>query len=107
MSGPIASGSIENAVREIIKENLAPMHIDLVNESDMHSGPPGRESHFKLLVVSDKFVGVGRVHRQREVYKALGDLMSQIHALSLYTYTPEEWQTQKPDPQSPLCSSKG
>ena len=33
-------------------QSLAPEHLELVNESHMHSVPPGSESHFKAVVVS-------------------------------------------------------
>jgi len=49
--------------------------------------------HFEAVVVSDAFAGKSRVQRHQLVYQTLGDRMRQdIHALSMKTYTPEEWQ---------------
>jgi acid stress-induced BolA-like protein IbaG/YrbA len=43
-------------------------------------------------VVSVEFSGKNRIQRQQLVYKTLGDRMTgEIHALSMKTFTPEEW----------------
>ena len=71
---------------------LAPAHLEVVNESHMHSVPPGSESHFNVVVVSDAFEGQNRVNRHRTVNRILAaELASQIHALALHTHTSAEW----------------
>ncbi|MGC2167363.1 MAG: BolA/IbaG family iron-sulfur metabolism protein [Gallionella sp.] len=56
----------------------------------------GDGRHFEAVVVSDEFAGKSRVQRHQLVYKALGDRMrEEIHALSMKTFTPQEWQSQK------------
>jgi stress-induced morphogen len=46
--------------------------------------------------VSPAFHGQRLVQRHQLVYRALGDRMrAEIHALSMKTLTPEEWQTQR------------
>jgi len=82
---------------------LAPSHMELVNESYMHSVPPGSESHFKAVLVSEAFAGLNAVKRHQAVYRVLGPLMQQIHALALHTYTAEEWQARQQAPASPNC----
>ncbi len=53
-------------------------------------------SHFKGTIVSDLFVGLNRVKQHQMVFNALGDKMkSEIHALSMKTYTPNEWNQLK------------
>lgn len=49
------SGPIEQAIKQTLTDNLEPVHIELINESYMHNVPKGSESHFKVLVVSQKF----------------------------------------------------
>jgi acid stress-induced BolA-like protein IbaG/YrbA len=52
----------------------------------------GDGQHFQALVVSAAFAGKSRVQRHQLVYAALGDRMrEEIHALSMKTYSPEEW----------------
>ncbi len=48
--------------------------------------------HFEAVVVSPAFVGKSRVQQHQLVYQALGERMrSEIHALSVRTFTPEAW----------------
>ncbi len=56
----------------------------------------GDGQHFEALIVSAAFEGRNRVQRHQLVYAALGDRMRQeIHALSMRTLTPSEWQAAK------------
>ena len=53
----------------------------------------GDGQHFEALIVSTEFIGKTPVVRHQRVYQALGDKMkAEIHALSMRTLTPEEWQ---------------
>jgi len=53
----------------------------------------GDGQHFEALIVSDAFRGKNRVQRHQLVYHALGERMrEEVHALSMRTMTPEEWQ---------------
>ncbi len=87
--------------------SLAPHHLELTNESHMHNVPPGSESHFKLVIASEQFDGLNAVKRHQKVYAALGELMQQIHALALHTYTPAEWALTGNAPNSPNCLGGG
>ena len=56
----------------------------------------GDGRHFEALVVSAAFEGKSRIARHQQVYRALGDRMRQeIHALSMRTLTPAEYQLQQ------------
>jgi acid stress-induced BolA-like protein IbaG/YrbA len=56
----------------------------------------GDGTHFVATVVSPEFRGKRLVEQHQLVYKALGDAMRErIHALSLKTYTPEQWERVK------------
>lgn len=80
---------------------LDPQHLELLDESHMHSR--GLETHYKAVIVSPAFAGLNAVKRHQKVYASLGELMSQVHALALHTYTPEEWVQQGAAPDSPTC----
>lgn len=43
-----------------LTEALAPSHMEVINESQSHGAGPEAESHFKIIVVSDKFDGGSR-----------------------------------------------
>ncbi|WP_199507650.1 MULTISPECIES: BolA family protein [unclassified Psychrobacter] len=88
---------------------LTPQHIELLNESMNHSGYfEGKESHFKLTIVSDAFAGKRLVARHQQIYGLVAPLLTaqggSVHALAIHAYTPDEWQGESPD--SPLCASK-
>ena len=95
-------------MQQIIEQKLTPLvpiFLDIINESHMHNVPPGSESHFKVIIVSDAFDGKRPVVRHQMVYQLLTqELQQQIHALALHTYTQQEWQNQQNKvPDSPVC----
>ncbi len=100
--------SVEDDIIEKLQQTLNPSHLEVTNESHMHNVPPGSESHFKVVIVSDAFNGKMLVARHRLVNKALEEeLAGPIHALALHTMTPEEWAENGSAPQSPPCMGGG
>ncbi|MDZ4336264.1 MAG: BolA family protein [Pseudomonas sp.] len=81
--------------------SLQPQHLEVLDESHMHSR--GLETHYKAVIVSEQFAGLNAVKRHQKVYAAVGELMGQIHALALHTYTLDEWSQQGVAPASPTC----
>lgn len=76
-------------------ESLAPLQLDLQDESAKHAGhagaAPGGDTHWKLTIVSAAFAGQRTVARHRMIYQALGELMQDpIHALSISARAPGE-----------------
>ncbi len=70
-------------VRSFIEQGLPCEHVTV-------QGNDGQ--HFEAVVVSRQFAGKNRVQQHQLVYQALGERMrSEIHALSMRTYTPEVW----------------
>ena len=57
-----------------------------------HVSVEGDGHHFEAVIVSPAFRGKSRVQQHQLVYGALGERMrAEIHALSMTTFTPEEW----------------
>jgi acid stress-induced BolA-like protein IbaG/YrbA len=54
----------------------------------------GDGSHFQAIVVGGVFADKTPVQKQQLVYATLGDRITsgELHALSIKTYTPAEWQ---------------
>jgi acid stress-induced BolA-like protein IbaG/YrbA len=70
-------------VKRYIQEGLECQHVEVVGDGH----------HFEAVIVSAAFRGKRRVQQHQLVYKALGERMrEEIHALSMRTLTPEEWQ---------------
>ncbi len=89
--------------------SLSPSFLEVIDESHMHHDRAGAESHFKVLVVSEVFVGLSRVARQRKIYDILAQPMKEgIHALALRTLTPQEYDSQssnqKTEFETPDCA---
>ncbi len=83
-------------IRGRLESALQPQALDLIDEGHMHAGHEGAKDgrgHFRLRVVSGRFVGQTLVQRHRLIYQLLGDLMqSDIHALTIEARAPDEIQ---------------
>ena len=72
-----------NELRNYILNGLACDHAQVLGDDGQH---------FEAVIVSPQFTGKNKVQQHQLVYAALGDRMrSEIHALSLQTFTPEAW----------------
>jgi len=70
------------SIEDSIRRNLAVTHLEV----------RGDGAHFEAVIVSPAFAGLTRVRQHQLVYGALGDRMrEEIHALSMKTFSPEEW----------------
>ncbi|OOR89453.1 BolA family transcriptional regulator [Moraxella caviae] len=90
---------------------LNPTHLTLDNESHMHAGYfDGKESHFKLVIVSAEFAGKRLAARHQAVYALANPFLmangGTVHALAIHAYTPDEWQTLAQAPNSPNCAGQ-
>ncbi|MEP7247338.1 MAG: BolA family protein [Gammaproteobacteria bacterium] len=80
-------------IRAAIEQNLAPLELDIKDDSARHAGHAGaREGgHFQVRVVSEAFRGKNAIQRHRLVFAAVDSLMrTDIHALNIDARTPEE-----------------
>jgi BolA protein len=101
--------SVRDTIIGRLECDFAPTHLEVENESHMHSVPPGSETHFRVVLVSEAFAGRRSVARHQAVYAVLAaELRGGVHALALHTYTPVEWQSRQGDaPDSPACMGGG
>lgn len=73
-------------IEQWIRAGLAVSHLEITGDGQ----------HFYAVIVSPEFEGKGRIGQHQLVYKALGARMAQeIHALSMQTFSPTEWQAQQ------------
>ncbi|QNP42026.1 BolA family transcriptional regulator [Lysobacter terrestris] len=81
-------------MRAAIEATLAPMALEIEDESHKHAGHAGARDgrgHFRVDVVSGAFAGLSPIARHRAVYAAVGELMTtDIHALAIRARTPQE-----------------
>jgi BolA family transcriptional regulator, general stress-responsive regulator len=92
-------------IEKKLKCAFSPLYLLVLDESDQHNVPQGSESHFKVILVTEKFAAQRMVARHQAVYQLLADELSNcIHALALHTYTPIEWQQRQQTAfPSPAC----
>lgn len=93
----------QEKIDALLRNTFQPSHFELVNESFMHNVPKGSESHFKAVIVSEHFSGKRLVQRHQMVYATMGEVMKEIHALALHTFTAEEWLEKGKVEDSPKC----
>lgn len=97
-----------STVQKALERKLAacdPIHLEVVNESGNHNVPKGSETHFKVVMISDKFEGLRLIQRHRMINEILREeLAGPIHALTLHLYTNQDWEKRFGSvPESPPC----
>ena len=97
------SNIIELKITKVLNDYFNSTSLQLINESHKHNVPEGSESHFKLILVSDTFENMTLVKRHQAVYKALGEVMNEIHALSMHLYDLKEFKANPEIIDSPHC----
>jgi BolA family transcriptional regulator, general stress-responsive regulator len=86
---------VRDRIEAALTEALSPQRLEIIDESHRHAGHAGArpegETHFKVVLVADRFAGLSRLQRQRLVMDALSDLLrDRVHALSIVARTPQE-----------------
>jgi len=104
-SSNVAVKPVESSIRQKLESYFEPKHLEVLNESFMHKVPKGSETHFKVVIVSDRFANEPLLNRHRLVNKILEEeLKSGVHALSIIAKTPEQWESSsKVIDKSPPC----
>ncbi len=97
--------TVQQQIEGKLAAAFAPSHLEVENESHRHSVPAGSESHFRVVIVSERFDGQRRLARHQSVNRLLADeLRNQIHALAIETHTAGEWAAKGGiAAQSPEC----
>ena len=100
------SNAIESKIINQLNSSFKLSSLKIVNESFMHNVPEGAESHFKIVIVSNQFKEQKMMQRHKAIYKALGEIMRSIHALSIHAYDDEEFDENPIILDSPQCANK-
>ncbi len=79
--------------------------IDLIKKDfpDAEVLVEGEDCNFKAVVIDEGFASMGLLQKQKSVLATVKEQITNgaLHAMSVKTYTPEEWEKQKqqsPDP---------
>lgn len=89
-------GPVSEAITTKLQQAFSPTHLEVRNESHMHNVPQNSETHFKVIVISDKFKDAKTpIKRHRMINEALREEVAAdgpVHALSIVAMTPDKWQ---------------
>jgi len=74
------------SIKQSITAGLACEHVEVAGDG----------THWEALVVSPAFDGLSRIKQHQLVYAAMGDRMrEEVHALSMQTLTPAQWEARR------------
>jgi len=84
-------------IEKIISESYDPYFYSVIDVSEQHRGhqnfKENIESHFEIIVVSDKFIDIKRIDRHRMVnYSLKNEFCSDLHSVIIKTYTIKEYK---------------
>ena len=79
----------EELIEKIRSSDLSPDVVEVTDDSD------GCGSKFNAIIVSSKFDGVALLDRQRTVNDIISAEMQQIHAFTMKTWTPQQYEAKR------------
>ncbi|PCI49275.1 MAG: BolA family transcriptional regulator [Moraxellaceae bacterium] len=86
--------NMSDIINQKITAALAPTQFEVINESHLHAGhmdTSSNNTHFRLIIVAQKFEGLRALQRHKMVYGILSEEMpATIHALALDLKSPSE-----------------
>ena len=87
----------KNNIENLILKNYEPRFFSVIDVTEQHRGhqnfKDGVESHFEIIIVSDKFTNLSRIERHRMVNRTLKEeFLSDLHSVVLKTYTSQEYK---------------
>tara|TARA_Y100000996_G_C22519385_1_gene641803 strand:+ start:78 stop:368 length:291 start_codon:yes stop_codon:yes gene_type:complete len=91
-------------IEQRLLENIQCIHLNVIDESPNHGGYDGSVSHVKIVIVSDDFIAQSLINRHKLVYRAMGDFVGKIHAISIVSKTSNQWEESNKYPNSPECA---
>jgi len=86
---------IEEEIKTRLSQKMDLSHFEIKDFTGRHLNHKLHEGgfHLEAIIVSKAFNKKNLIERHRMVYEAMGKLMKhEIHALSMKTLTPKEWE---------------
>ena len=86
---------IEKEIKTRLSQKMDLAHFEIKDFTGRHLNHKLHEGgfHLEAVIVSKAFNEKNLIERHRMVYEAMGKLMKhEIHALSMKTLTPKEWE---------------
>ena len=86
---------ISNKIEQKLTDNLELLHFEVKDFTGRHLNHEQHNGgfHLEAVIVSETFINKSLIERHKIIYAALGDLLKhEIHAFSMKTLTPDEWE---------------
>tara|TARA_Y100001970_G_C14018588_1_gene742252 strand:- start:44 stop:316 length:273 start_codon:yes stop_codon:yes gene_type:complete len=86
---------ISNKIEQKLINNLELLHFEVKDFTGRHLNHEQHDGgfHLEAVIVSKTFINKSLIERHKMIYTALGDLLEhEIHAFSMKTLTPDEWE---------------
>ncbi|QCI19480.1 BolA family protein [Buchnera aphidicola] len=97
---------MKNLLKKILQKNLSTTTLLIFNNSKFHLIKKNH-SHYKLIIVSERFSSLSLIRRHQLVNSILLKNNISIYSIDLYTYTQIEWNTKKnSESYKIICSNK-
>ena len=87
--------NISNKIEQKLTDNLELLHFEVKDFTGRHLNHEQHDGgfHLEAVIVSEDFINKSLIERHKIIYAALGDLLKyEIHAFSMKTLTPDEWE---------------
>lgn len=87
----------KDVITKKLTDAFTPESLRVEDESHLHAGHaghrPGGETHYRVYIVSEAFLGKSRIERHRLINTALAaELAAGVHALAIHAAAPGEGQ---------------
>ncbi|QJC32480.1 BolA family protein [Enterobacteriaceae endosymbiont of Donacia dentata] len=80
-------------IKNKIKCKLKPIYLKINNNNSSNDNDiTDLITHLEIIIVSNFFIKKKLIDRHRLIYHIIKDVLKNIHSLSLYTYTLNEWK---------------
>ena len=92
---------ISNKIEQKLTNNLELLHFEVKDFTGRHLNHEQHNGgfHLEAIIVSENFINKSLIERHKIIYEALGDLLKhEIHAFSMKTLTPDEWESKYNEP---------
>ncbi len=88
-------GQVGQTITEKLSKALVPQALEVIDESHLHAGHAGArpegETHFRVKIQAEAFVGKSLVQRHRLVNEVLAEeLRGPVHALAISASVPKD-----------------
>ncbi|CAL4323515.1 DNA-binding transcriptional regulator BolA [Buchnera aphidicola (Chaitophorus populicola)] len=83
---------MKKLIKKKIQKRIKLSYLKIYNMSFMHPKLNNKNSHFKIILVSQYFLKINILRRHQIIYNILSkELKKIIHGLEIFVYTEKEW----------------